>query len=126
MMVMGGENISVVRTISKEYEIAVAHQLNLPYESRCRNLHGHNVKIEVQLCGELNENGMIVDFHRLDEIVMKYDHKNLNDFFEMPTVEVLSEAIAREIIERFKNVKSVNVKCWESRKASAEVNMWKL
>ena len=28
--------------ISKRLEIGFAHQLKLNYESKCRNLHGHN------------------------------------------------------------------------------------
>ena len=34
-------------TVSKRMEIAGAHQLRLPYESKCENLHGHNWIITV-------------------------------------------------------------------------------
>ena len=28
--------------VSKRMEVAGAHRLDLPYESKCSNLHGHN------------------------------------------------------------------------------------
>jgi 6-pyruvoyltetrahydropterin/6-carboxytetrahydropterin synthase len=34
-------------TVRKRMEISAAHKLNLDYESRCQNLHGHNWIIEI-------------------------------------------------------------------------------
>lgn len=50
-------------TVVKTVEVSGAHQLSLPYPSKCSRLHGHNWKIEVTLRSEtLDENGMVLDF----------------------------------------------------------------
>lgn len=66
--------------IKKTFEIAVAHKLNLPYESKCNQLHGHNLRISVYCRSHLNANGMVVDFTEIKKKIQdKLDHKNLND-----------------------------------------------
>ena len=47
--------------VIKRMEISGAHRLSLPYESKCRGLHGHNWIITVFCKSEtLDENGMVV------------------------------------------------------------------
>ena len=47
-------------TVVKRIEVSGSHVLNLPYESKCSNLHGHNWIIDVTLQSEtLDENGMV-------------------------------------------------------------------
>ena len=56
--------------VIKRMEISGAHKLSLPYESKCRGLHGHNWIITVYCQSEtLDENGMVVDFSRIKELV---------------------------------------------------------
>lgn len=85
-------------TIKKTFEISASHQLDLPYESKCNNLHGHNWMVDIYVsCSEL-ENGMVVDFNYLkEEVFHKLDHKHLNDIIELPTVENMAIWIARTI-----------------------------
>jgi len=84
--------------LTKRLEISAAHRLNLPYPSRCTEVHGHNFIIEVTCESDtLNEQGMVVDFSHIREAVMVYDHKNLNDFFEQPTAENLARAICEKV-----------------------------
>ncbi|MBR6342921.1 MAG: 6-carboxytetrahydropterin synthase, partial [Selenomonadaceae bacterium] len=67
-------------TVTKRVEISSAHSLRLPYESKCRNLHGHNWIIDVTCQSEtLNEDGMVLDFVKIKEIVGKLDHANINE-----------------------------------------------
>ena len=55
-------------TVTKRIEVSGSHQLKLPYESKCKNLHGHNWIINVTLKSEtLDENGMILDFTKIKE-----------------------------------------------------------
>jgi len=51
-----------------------AHFLILPYSSKCLNIHGHEYKVEVEIEGQLDDNGMIFDFNHLKTIVKKLDH----------------------------------------------------
>lgn len=70
--------------------IAGGHNLSLPYKSKCANLHGHNWKIKVTvkcMASDISEEGMVVDFNVLKEIIHHLDHKLLNDFIPQPTAE---------------------------------------
>lgn len=85
-------------SITRRLEIAAAHALDLPYQSPCANLHGHNWKIEV-VCQreELDERGMVTDFAEIDKAVLQYDHQNLNEMLQPATAENLARTIAEAI-----------------------------
>lgn len=88
--------------VSKRMEIAGAHNLKLPYESKCEGLHGHNWIVTVFCKAEkLTEYGMIVDFARVKrEIHGKLDHKYLNDLFDFnPTAENMAKWICDEVTD---------------------------
>jgi len=83
--------------VIKKLEVCGAHRLELPYESKCKNLHGHNWKIEICLSAEkLNSCGMVADFALIKKgIEEKLDHKNFNDVVNFnPTAENLAFWIA--------------------------------
>ena len=63
--------------VTKIFQWDAAHQLALPYKSKCLNMHGHTYKVEVELEGDLNEEGMVVDFARIKEVVQpaSFDHQ---------------------------------------------------
>ena len=48
--------------VKKRFEISAAHKLDLDYDSKCTNFHGHNWIIDVYLQSEtLDKNGMVLD-----------------------------------------------------------------
>ncbi len=107
-------------------EISCAHRLDLPYESKCRNLHGHNYIVSVEVEGEVLDDGMILDFSIIKRVVKdKYDHKYLNDILRQPTVENLALEIVNDLVELAKNenrkIKKLKVRVWEDKDSYAEV-----
>src|SRR6266516_2442602 len=77
-------------TITKQFTFEAAHQLHLPYASKCNNMHGHSYRVELVLQAEnLNSNEMLVDFQDLQKfshfLDANFDHKFLNDVIPAPT-----------------------------------------
>lgn len=86
--------------VSKRMEIAGAHFLELDYESKCNNLHGHNWIVMVYCKSEtLDKNGMVYDFkHIKNKIMDQLDHKYLNEVVDFnPTAENMAKWICEQI-----------------------------
>lgn len=105
--------------IGRTYRFESAHHLpHLPEGHRCRNLHGHNYRVEVVLRGGLDTRGFVMDFAEIDAMVepllRMVDHRLLNDVpgLENPTAEI----IAAWFFERIQGCESVRVyendDCW--------------
>ena len=91
--------------ISKRFEISGAHRLQLSYESKCQELHGHNWIITVFCQSKtLNAEGMVVDFsHVKNAIQEKLDHKYLNEVVDFnPTAENMAKWICDQIPKCYK------------------------
>lgn len=107
-------------TVTKRLEISAAHQLSLNYESKCKNLHGHNWIIYVTCQSEtLDANGIVVDFKHIKNIVSDVlDHQCLNDVLQCnPT----AENIARWICDKVPHCVKVSVQESEGNLAVYEV-----
>ena len=86
--------------VSKRMEIAACHHLDLPYESKCQNWHGHNYIVEVFCKSKtLTEYGMVVDFTKIKSAVHDVlDHGNLNYILPCnPTAENMAKWICDEV-----------------------------
>ena len=100
--------------VKKRFEISAAHKLNLSYESKCTQVHGHNWIVTVECrAKELNKDGMVTDFTHIKQMVMeKLDHSMINDVIELnPT----AENIAKWIVDHVPN-------CWRCEVQESEGN----
>ena len=95
------------------------------YEGACRDLHGHNWKVRVQLITDhIDEIGMAIDFkivkEHLNALIEQFDHKYLNDLHFFQEQNPTSENIARVIYEQLQktfendNININEVEIWES------------
>lgn len=84
--------------VKKRIEISAAHNLDLPYPSKCVGLHGHNWIVDIYLQNKtLNEQGMIMDFsHIKTKVIDHLDHKYLNDILPFNTT---AENLAKYICD---------------------------
>jgi len=92
-------------------------------------MHGHNWKVEVEVCGNKLDNiGMVIDFkeirNKTNDVVNKLDHRFLNDlesFKEInPTAENIAKYIYTElsIILNKKQIEVKSIKLWETDKSA--------
>jgi 6-pyruvoyltetrahydropterin/6-carboxytetrahydropterin synthase len=110
-------------TIGRSYRFESAHFLpKVPEGHRCRNLHGHNYRVEIVLRGPVDERGFVKDFGEIDAdlapLLKLVDHKLLNEVpgLENPTAEI----IAAWFLERLAAAHRVRV--WENDECWAEVS----
>ena len=110
--------------IGREFSFDAAHKLDW-YNGKCKNLHGHTYKLIVLVKGDLNENGIIIDFKELDDIVKKevmdiLDHSYLNEVIKNPT----AENICVWIWDKLKNkiIGLYEIKLWETADSFAVYN----
>jgi len=115
--------------IFRERVFAASHQLR-GYQGRCERLHGHNWKVRVHLAAdELDDIGMVLDFHVLDDIMSEaigpFDHVHLNDVEPFNVLNPSSENLARIIFERVRDrlpagsVRAIRCDVWENDRSRA-------
>lgn len=91
--------------ICKSFDFDAAHRLDkLPEDHKCHRMHGHTYRVEIELFGELDDMGMVIDYAKIAEAWQAVhdviDHRTLNEIpgLEVPTTEVL----CRWIYDRLK------------------------
>jgi 6-pyruvoyltetrahydropterin/6-carboxytetrahydropterin synthase len=112
----------VTTRIGRTYRFESAHHLpHLPDGHKCKNLHGHNYRVEIVKQGTPDARGFVQDFADLDAeiapLIKTVDHRLLNDVpgLENPTAEV----IAAWFFNRIAGCERVRV--WENDDCWAEV-----
>ena len=104
--------------IYKEFTIEAAHLLpNVPDGHKCKRLHGHSIRIEVHVGGDVDpELGWVMDFAQLKNsfkpVFEQLDHHYLNDIegLENPTSENLARWVWDRLIGDLPQLSSVIVK----------------
>ena len=93
------------------------------YEGKCKNLHGHNWKVEAVVSGkELDKVGMIADFGvlkvGLKKVLEGLDHACLNEIEYFKEVNPTSENIAKFLYQEYqKEIEPLtleSISIWES------------
>ena len=87
--------------VTKIVEFCYGHRL-LNYDGKCRHLHGHNGRAEIELTAEaLDARGMVRDFTEIKQALQRwiderFDHKMIlrNDDPAVPLLQQLGEPLA--------------------------------
>lgn len=87
-----------------QHHFTAAHSLR-GYEGKCRNIHGHNFKVQVTLAGRaLDARGILVDFKdvkgALGVIIDELDHQYLNELEPFREVNPSTENLCRFFYDR--------------------------
>jgi 6-pyruvoyltetrahydropterin/6-carboxytetrahydropterin synthase len=130
--------------IAKEFSWEMGHRLKF-HKGKCRNLHGHSYKCIVEVSGDPDENGMVLDYFTMkniiDPIIDELDHsfmvsksdqevidalKKLDSQMVIVDFESTAENICLYLIRRIQesslpdNIKSLKVKILETENTYAE------
>lgn len=118
--------------IGKHFEFEASHILP-KHPGKCSRMHGHSYKLTIIADGPLDkDSGMVIDFAVIsdivkEEIINKYDHKHMNDYFENPTAEIMAKVFFDEINEKLNKktngkVKLNSLRLYETSNSFVEVN----
>ena len=99
------------------------------HEGACKRMHGHNWKVEVEVCGNKLDNiGMVIDFKEIRNmtkgVVDQLDHRFLNDLDPFKKINPTAENIAQYIYKELsvtmndKQIEVKSIKLWETEKSA--------
>ena len=126
---------AAIHKVTKEIHFCYGHRL-LNYRGKCKDLHGHNGKVEIEVSSQsLDRRGMVVDFGDINRIVKEWidqvlDHKlllaredplvpvllNLNEPLFLMDTNPTAENIAKLIYEyaHSQGLAVTEVRLWET------------
>ena len=130
--------------IAKESHWEMGHRLPEHF-GLCKNIHGHSYKMIVEFEGELDEQGMVIDFYDVEKIINpiieKLDHAFMVKDDDRLTIEFLEKLNSKKVVVNFfatvenickyissnivkgnlpKNIKFINVRVYETAEDYAE------
>lgn len=130
--------------IAKEFKWEMGHRLPF-HKGKCKNLHGHTYKIMVEFEGNLDENGMVMDYYDVKDVVgpiideldhsfmVKKDDTEIIDFLKkinskhtIVDFQTTAENICKYFLKRIsetglpKNIKGIKAKVFETENTYAE------
>lgn len=130
--------------IAKEYNWEMGHRLPF-HEGKCKNLHGHSYKCMVEISGDPDSNGMVLDYYDMKKIIQpvidELDHAFMVYTEDREVLDFLDKINSRKVVVNFqstaeniclyllskiketglpKNIKSVKVKVLETENTYAE------
>jgi 6-pyruvoyltetrahydropterin/6-carboxytetrahydropterin synthase len=132
--------------VAKELHWEMSHRLPF-HDGGCKNIHGHSYKARVELTGELDENGFLIDFYEIERIftpiIQLLDHAFVCDAQDTLMLNFLkangfkhyvientttSENMATLLLDlslpelhRHKNLEKVTIRFWETLDSFAEI-----
>lgn len=109
--------------VSREFTFDAAHFLTA-YHGKCERMHGHTYKLRVTFKGNVQKNGLVVDFVLIKKIVQKQileklDHALLNDIIKNPSTERIIIWIWKALnkADFHKSARLHELKLWETPNA---------
>ena len=130
--------------IAKEFHWEMGHRLPF-HKGKCKNLHGHSYKCMVELTGEPDSNGMVVDYFDLKKIIgpiiEKLDHSFMVSKNDLEVIETLDKLNSQKVVVDFestaeniclylldeikssnlpKNIHSIKIRVFETENTYAE------
>ena len=92
--------------IAKEFNWEMGHRLPEHF-GKCKNIHGHSYKMIVELEGELQSSGMVMDYYdvkkNINPIIEKLDHAFMVFKDDNETISFLDKINSKKIVVDFQS-----------------------
>lgn len=90
-------------SVTKSFKIPIGHRLT-KHSGRCKNYHGHNLKIDITVQREtVNSNDMVIDFYDLktivNEILDTWDHSMIINDKDMDQFSIIKNCPDQRLIK---------------------------
>lgn len=84
--------------LTKRVVFCAAH--SIAGAGKCANKHGHNWEATITVYGEkLDKRGFLADVADIKKAAFKYDHDDLDKYFESPSTENVAQKIAEDALK---------------------------
>jgi 6-pyruvoyltetrahydropterin/6-carboxytetrahydropterin synthase len=107
--------------IAKDFRWEMAHRLP-DHDGGCRNVHGHSYRMWVELSGEPQDNGMVLDYFIMakivDPLIAEIDHAFLCDRADKLIVDFLESSGLKAVYVDFPTT-AENIANWFFTRLSA-------
>jgi 6-pyruvoyltetrahydropterin/6-carboxytetrahydropterin synthase len=117
--------------IAKEFRWEMGHRLPEHF-GLCKNIHGHSYKMLVEFEGELDKNGMIIDYYDVEKIINpiieKLDHAFMVNKDDKVVLEFLEKMNSKKVVVDFQST-AENICTYilnEVKKANLPLNVKRL
>jgi len=92
--------------VAKEFRWEMGHRLPEHF-GLCKNIHGHSYKMIVEFEGELNEQGMVIDYYDVEKIINplieKLDHAFMVCRDDKVVLEFLNKINSKKVVIDFES-----------------------
>jgi len=92
--------------VAKEFRWEMGHRLPEHF-GLCKNIHGHSYKMIVEFEGELNEQGMVIDYYDVEKIINplieKLDHAFMVCRDDKVVLEFLNKMSSKKVVIDFES-----------------------
>lgn len=86
--------------IGKEYTWEMGHRLPF-HDGKCINLHGHSYRVLIEVEGEPDDHGLLIDFYELDHImkplIEELDHSFMVNASDKEMIEALNKLGVKQL-----------------------------
>jgi 6-pyruvoyltetrahydropterin/6-carboxytetrahydropterin synthase len=92
--------------IAKEFRWEMGHRLP-DHFGKCRNIHGHSYKMLIEFSGEIDKNGMIIDYYDVEKIINpvieKLDHSFMVNKNDKVVLDFLEKTNSKKVVVEFES-----------------------
>ena len=92
--------------VAKEFRWEMGHRLPEHF-GLCKNIHGHSYKMIVEFEGEINEQGMVIDYYDVEKIINpiieKLDHAFMVSRDDKVVLEFLNKMNSKKVVIDFES-----------------------